>query len=96
MKKFGLWIPAFACLLAAPLLSHAGPVDINSADAATISAELDGVGLTKATAIVAYREAHGPFQSADELARVKGIGQRTVELNRRNILLQSKEKSSKP
>ena len=76
-----------ACILLSPLLAFAGPVDINSADAETISAELDGVGMAKAQAIVEYRRKHGPFKSVDELAQVKGIGERTVEINRKNILL---------
>ena len=65
----------------------AGPVDVNSADAETISAELTGVGLSRATAIVEYRRLNGPFKSVDELLNVKGIGERTLELNRENILL---------
>jgi len=69
----------------APLWAFAGPVNINTADAATISKELDGIGLTKAQAIVEYREKHGPFKSADDLSLVKGIGERTVDLNRGNI-----------
>ena len=68
-----------------PLWAFAGPVDINTADAATIAAELNGVGLTKAQAIVEYREKHGPFKSAEDLSLVKGIGDRTVELNKANI-----------
>ena len=75
---------AFA-LLAAPTLLLAGPVDVNTADAATIAAELNGVGMTKAKAIVEYREKHGPFRSADDLTLVKGIGERTVEINRSDI-----------
>jgi competence protein ComEA len=75
------------CALAFPMLALAGPVDINSADAETISAELTGIGMTKALAIVDYRKQHGPFKSADELTLVKGIGPRTVELNRKDILL---------
>jgi len=71
-----------ACL---PLWAFAGPVDINSADAETISAELNGVGMTKAEAIVEYREKHGPFKSPEDLSLVKGIGDRTVERNRANI-----------
>lgn len=73
--------------LGAPLLAVAGPVDVNSADAETISAELQGVGLSKATAIVEYRRANGPFKSVDDLIEVKGIGERTIEMNRDNILL---------
>ncbi|MDX1406075.1 MAG: ComEA family DNA-binding protein [Woeseiaceae bacterium] len=68
-----------------PLVSAAGPVDINTADAATISAELKGIGLSKAQAIVDYRRTHGPFKTHDDLTLVKGIGERTVEMNRANI-----------
>ena len=68
-----------------PLWAFAVPVDINTADAETISAELKGVGLTKAKAIVEYRQKHGPFKSPGDLSLVKGIGERTVEINRANI-----------
>ena len=72
-------------VLAVPMAALAGPVNINTADAATISAELKGVGLAKAQAIVEYRKKHGPFRSADDLSLVKGIGERTVEINRADI-----------
>lgn len=78
-----------ACL---PLWAFAGPVDINTADAETISAELKGVGLSKARAIVEYRKKHGPFKSPDDLSLVKGIGERTVAINRANIRVQSPKK----
>ena len=83
MKK----IISLAVLLTAamPLAVFAGPVDINTADAATISAELKGIGLSKARAIVEYRKKHGPFKSPEDLSLVKGIGDRTVELNRADI-----------
>lgn len=78
-----------ACLsvLLFPMLALAGPVNVNTANAEAISAELQGVGLSKAQAIVAYRNAHGPFKSVDDLALVKGIGARTVEINRKNIVV---------
>ncbi len=77
----------FAMLLALALpLAAAEPVDINSADASTIAENLNGIGLTRAEAIVAYREAHGPFQDADELVNVKGIGLATVNKNRELIM----------
>jgi competence protein ComEA len=82
---------AFA-LLTASTLVLAGPVNINTADAETISAELKGVGLTKARAIVEYRKKHGPFRSADDLSLVKGIGERTVELNRSDIVVTKPKK----
>jgi len=68
-----------------PVFALAGPVNVNTADAETISAELKGVGLAKAQAIVEYRKKHGPFRSADDLSLVKGIGDRTVEINRSDI-----------
>jgi competence protein ComEA len=74
-----------AILLAGAGAVHAGPVNVNKANAETISAELKGVGLAKARAIVEYRKKHGPFRSPDDLSLVKGIGDRTVELNRADI-----------
>ena len=79
-------------MLILPFAAYAGPVDVNSADAETISTELQGVGLSKALAIVNYRKAHGPFKSVDDLTLVKGIGERTVEINRANILLKTSSK----
>lgn len=79
----------------APIVAFAGPVNINTADAATISAELQGVGLTKAQAIVEYRKVHGPFKSYEDLTLVKGIGARTVEINRANILFKPAAKKTK-
>ncbi len=68
----------------------AGPVDINTADATTLAANLHGVGQAKAQAIVEYRQANGPFKSADQLASVKGIGLATVEKNRERIRIGNK------
>lgn len=70
---------ALACALPA---FAATPVDINHADAATIANSLDGIGLSKANAIVAWRNAHGPFKSVDDLRQVKGIGDKTLAHNR--------------
>jgi competence protein ComEA len=67
--------------------AFAGPVNINTADAATLATELTGVGPALAAAIVADRQAHGNFASAEALTRVKGIGERIVELNKSNILV---------
>ncbi len=79
---FRFFIPLVACL---PLVTFAGPVDINAADAQTLAAELKGIGPAKAKAIVEYRSKHGPFKSPDDLSLVKGIGGRTVDINRPNI-----------
>jgi len=88
-----LLVLLFAAAL--PVAAVADPVDVNTADAATISAELQGVGMSKAQAIVEYRKTHGPFKSYEDLTLVKGIGVRTVEINRANILFTSADKKSK-
>lgn len=80
-------ILALAALLAAMPAFASTPVNINTADASTLAHSLDGVGLAKANAIVAWREANGAFESADELADVKGIGASLVDRNRDAILL---------
>jgi competence protein ComEA len=70
-------LPAFA----------ATPVNVNTADAETIARSLDGIGLSKAKAIVAYREEHGPFKHVDDLGQVKGVGPATLQRNHDAILL---------
>ena len=60
-----------------------GAVDINSASEKELSA-LHGVGAKKAQAIIAHRDA-SCFKNIDELAKVKGIGAKTVEKNRENL-----------
>ncbi|NWN91131.1 ComEA family DNA-binding protein [Marinobacter adhaerens] len=55
-------------------------ININSADAATLSS-LDGIGASKAEAIITYREENGPFKAPEDLSNVKGIGARTIEKN---------------
>ncbi|KRW70189.1 MULTISPECIES: ComEA family DNA-binding protein [Stutzerimonas stutzeri subgroup] len=63
-------------------------VNLNTADAQTLSRELRGIGATKAKAIVDYREEHGPFSSVDELLEVNGIGSATLEKIRNQLSLQ--------
>lgn len=63
-------------------------VNINTADAQTLAANLKGVGEARAMEIVRYREAYGPFASAEELTEVKGIGPSTLEANRETITLE--------
>jgi len=79
---------ALVALASLPALALAAtPVNVNRADAATIAKSLDGIGASRAEAIVAWREAHGPFKKADDLGHVKGIGKATIERNRDAILL---------
>jgi competence protein ComEA len=95
MKKVRQTLAALLIVMVGPIVATAGPVNVNTADAETISAELKGVGITKALAIVEFREANGPFKDPEELVLVKGIGERTVELNREFILLNSTANKSK-
>jgi competence protein ComEA len=60
----------------------ATPVNINTASAAELADGLSGIGVSKAEAIVRYREQFGPFESVEELSEVTGIGDSTVERNR--------------
>jgi competence protein ComEA len=62
-----------------PAGGAAGPVvDLNAADQSALE-ELPGVGPVTAGRIVAWREEHGRFSSAEELLEVSGIGERTLE-----------------
>ncbi len=48
-------------------------VDLNKATQAELEA-LKGIGEVKAKAIIDYRTKNGPFKSADDLDKVKGVG----------------------
>jgi competence protein ComEA len=63
-------------------------VNINTADAQSLTAGLKGIGPAKAEEIIKYRESYGPFSSVDELAEVKGVGKSTIEKNRSILTLE--------
>ncbi|NJN48245.1 MAG: helix-hairpin-helix domain-containing protein [Candidatus Competibacteraceae bacterium] len=73
------------------LTATAQTIDLNTATAEEL-ATLDGVGATKAAAIVQYREMNGPFSSVDDLTKVKGIGDKTLEKNRSNLTVGAESK----
>jgi competence protein ComEA len=58
--------------------SEEGKINVNTANAAALE-ELPGIGPAKATAIIAYREEQGPFQTAEDLLEVTGIGEKSLE-----------------
>lgn len=60
-------------------------LDINSAGIEEIAAKLDGVGQSRAEAIVSYRDEYGAFKTIDELLEVKGVGEAILEKNRHKI-----------
>ncbi|NDV13288.1 ComEA family DNA-binding protein [Crenobacter caeni] len=75
-----------AALLGALLLSASAlaAVNLNSASQAELEA-LNGIGPAKAKAIVDYRTKNGPFKSVDDLNKVPGIGDKTMEALRKDV-----------
>lgn len=53
-------------------------VDLNTASAALL-ARVSGLGASLAEAVIAHRDANGPFASRKELLKVSRLGQRTFE-----------------
>lgn len=68
-------------------------IDLNSATWVELT-QLRGVGPVTAKLIVSDREEVGPFSSIDDLTRVKGIGPKTVEKNRRWLRVELEESSA--
>lgn len=62
-------------------------VNINTADEETLVAELRGIGVKRAKAILSYRSEHGPFKSIDDLVKIKGISKKIVDKNRNKITI---------
>ena len=78
----------FIVLFSFSSLLYAAQVNINTADAETLSSELSGIGQSKAEAIVAYREQHGPYRQIEDLTNVKGIGMATIDKNKSRMKLE--------
>lgn len=55
-----------------------GKVRINSATSEELQ-KLQGIGPAKAEAIITYREENGPFKTVEDLLQVSGIGEKTLE-----------------
>ncbi len=66
--------------------TFATPVNINTADAQKIADSVSGLGLKKAQAIVDYRTKNGEFKTLDDLNKVSGIGDKTIEKIKGDIL----------
>jgi len=56
-------------------------INLNTATEGELT-QLKDIGSSKAQKIILYREAFGVFGSVDDLANVKGIGDKTVAKNR--------------
>lgn len=79
VQAIGAAPPAGGVAGAAP--AESGTVSLNSASASELTA-LPGVGEATAAAIVAHREANGPFTAVEQLTGVRGIGPAKLEAMR--------------
>ena len=59
-------------------------VDLNTASQAELES-INGVGPSKAQAIIEYRKKNGPFKTVDELDKVPGFGAKTVDAVRKQV-----------
>ena len=82
LRRLALPAVLLALLLATIPAAAEDTLDINTATAEEFAAAMTGVGLTKARAIVAYRDENGPFVSIEDLVKVRGIGAATLDSNR--------------
>ncbi len=72
-------------LLAADRSDTAGtPIDVNRATAKELTA-VPGIGETLAKRIVAFRDEHGPFRRVEDLMKVKGIGEKSLQKLRPHV-----------
>ncbi|MDG2176922.1 MAG: helix-hairpin-helix domain-containing protein [Gammaproteobacteria bacterium] len=60
-------------------------VNINNANAETIAKVLDGIGMSRASAIVSFREEFGEFTSLEDIQMVTGVGEITLQNNEAKI-----------
>jgi competence protein ComEA len=74
-------------LLCFALSPWAAPVNINKADEKALADNLKNIGPAKAKAIIEYRKNHGPFKTVEDLLMVKGVGPKTLDINRQDIRL---------
>ena len=62
-------------------------ININTASAEELQ-KLKQVGPNYAVRIIEYREKNGPFEKPEDIMNVKGIGPKTFELNKEQIVVE--------
>jgi len=62
-------------------------ININTASADELQ-NLKQVGPNYAVRIIEYREKNGPFEKPEDIMNVKGIGPKTFELNKEQIVVE--------
>lgn len=86
MKTIRIFVTFLALTLSA--FVYASPVDINTADAVTLSKNIKGIGIKKAQAIIDYREKNGKFDKIEDLIKVRGIGSKLLQKNIDSIIIE--------
>lgn len=89
MRCNGRWVRGFGGVAWLWLTLVGGAfaqVDLNTASQAELES-LPGIGPAKALAILHYRRQQGPFKRIEALQRVPGIGPRTVERLRGDLVV---------
>ncbi|PUU92172.1 helix-hairpin-helix domain-containing protein [Halanaerobium sp.] len=66
---------------------HSSLININQASQSQLE-ELSGIGPSKAAAIIKYRDENSYFSSKEDLLKISGIGEKTLENIRNEIVLQ--------
>ncbi|MBR3240067.1 MAG: helix-hairpin-helix domain-containing protein [Eubacteriales bacterium] len=61
-------------------------IDLNRADAQQLQ-QIAGIGPVLSEAIVAWREENGPFRRTEDLLQVPGIGEKTLEAIRDELVI---------
>ncbi len=78
LRRWSAKLVFLSSLLIISFSGHA--LDVNTASAEELQ-NLKGIGKSRAAAIIQYRREHGPFQSAEDLLKVPGIGSSIISAN---------------
>lgn len=70
-------------------------ININTATQQQLES-LNGIGPVKAKAIIDYRSKNGAFKTVDDLKRVSGIGDKTLDKLRKEISVSGASTSAAP
>lgn len=90
MNKSILFLPFFMCStfgysapnktpLLPPQDAISKPCNINQLDNKALAKKMKGIGAKKASAIISYRNEHGPFQRFSDLESVPGLTQAMIK-----------------
>ena len=66
--------------------SFSQKIDLNTANVSELQT-LPGVGVSKAEAIIAYRESVGPFLEIAQITEVKGIGEKMLSKLKNHVVV---------